>query len=122
MLRAAVMHELVAQFLHDSIEHRSAPAPFEDPLGRLIVGRLAFITLFAGRDSRANGPRRVSARGRDRLVGQKELQGGQNKSPEPPLFRVGAIEIPPFEHADEKLLREILRLIGRITAAANIAV
>src|ERR1019366_6273929 len=28
MLRAAVMHELVAQFLHDSIEHRKRPALF----------------------------------------------------------------------------------------------
>ena len=86
--------------------------------------RLAFITLFAGGDFKGqNGPPaaflRTAAIG---FVGQKELQGGQNKSPEPPLFRVGAIEIPPFEHADEKLLREILRLIRGITAAANIGV
>jgi len=31
------MHELVPQFLYDSVEHRKGPAPFEDPLGRLIV-------------------------------------------------------------------------------------
>ena len=56
------------------------------------------------------------------LVGQKEFQRGQNKGPEPSLFRVGAIEISAFQHADEKLLREILRLVSRITAAANIGV
>ena len=47
MLRAAVMHELVAQPLHDSLQHRKSPAPFEDPLRRLIVRRLALVALFA---------------------------------------------------------------------------
>ena len=44
------------------------------------------------------------------------------KGPEPALFRIGAIEISPFQHADEELLREILRLIGRITAPAQIGI
>jgi len=46
----------------------------------------------------------------------------QNKRPKPPLFRIGTIEISAFQHAHEELLREILRLIGRVTAAANIGV
>ena len=124
MLQAAVMHELVAQFLHDSIEHRKRPAPLEDPLRRLVVRRLALVTLFAGRDFKGQHVPAAAflcamAVG---LVGQKELQGSQNKGPEPPLFRVCAIEISAFQHADEKLLREILRLVSRITAAANIGV
>ena len=47
MFRAAVMHELVPQFLDDSVEHRKRPAPFPHPLGRLIVRGLALIALFA---------------------------------------------------------------------------
>ena len=46
------------------------------------------------------------------FVSDKELQGGQQKRPEPALFRVSAIEISPFQHPDEEVLREILRLIG----------
>jgi hypothetical protein len=42
-----MLHKLVPQFLHDSIEHRKRPAPFEDPLRRLVVSRLALVTLFA---------------------------------------------------------------------------
>jgi hypothetical protein len=56
------------------------------------------------------------------LVGHKEFQGSQTKGPEPALSRVSAIEISPFQHADEELLREILRLIGRITAPAQIGI
>jgi hypothetical protein len=55
------------------------------------------------------------------FVSLKEFQRGQNKGSEPALFRVGPIEIPPFEHADEKLLREILRLIGRICVRPEMA-
>jgi hypothetical protein len=50
------------------------------------------------------------------LVSQKELQGGQNKGPEPSLFRVCTIEISTVQHAEEKLLREILRLVSWIIA------
>src|SRR5258708_4139931 len=56
------------------------------------------------------------------FVGHKEFQRSQNKRPEPALFRVSAIEISPFQHAHEELLREILRLIGRITAPAQIGI
>src|SRR5436309_7049461 len=48
------------------------------------------------------------------LVGQKELQRRQKKGPEPPFFLLGTIEISPFQHADEELLREILGLVRRI--------
>ena len=44
------------------------------------------------------------------------------KGPEPALFRVSAIEISPFQQAHEELLREILRLIRRITAPAQIGI
>jgi hypothetical protein len=50
MLRAAVLHELVPQFLNDSIEYRKRPTPFEDTLGRLIVRKLALVPLFTGRE------------------------------------------------------------------------
>ena len=56
------------------------------------------------------------------FVGHKELQGSQQKGPEPALFRVSAIEISPFQHAHEEILREVLRLIGRITTPAQIGV
>ena len=56
------------------------------------------------------------------FVGDKEFQRGQHEGSEPALFRIGAIEVPSFEHADEELLREILRLVSRITASANIRV
>ena len=41
---------------------------------------------------------------------------------EPAFFRVCAIEIAAFEHADEEVLREILRLVGWIPAATNVGV
>ena len=44
------------------------------------------------------------------------------KRPEPPLVRVGAIEVSAFQHADEKILCEVLCLVGRITAAADIGI
>ena len=44
------------------------------------------------------------------------------KRPEPPLVRVGAIEVSAFQHADEKILGEILSLVRRITAAAGIGI
>jgi hypothetical protein len=53
------------------------------------------------------------------FVGRKEFQGTQQKGPEPAPFRISAIEISPFEHADEEVLREILRLIRRMTAPAQ---
>src|SRR5260370_10725261 len=56
------------------------------------------------------------------FVGHKEFQGSQKKGPEPAFFLVSAIEISRCEHADEEILREILRLIGRITAPAQIGI
>ncbi len=56
------------------------------------------------------------------LVSQKELQGRQNEGPEPSFVRICSIEISAVQHADEKLLCEILRLVSWITAAANIGV
>src|SRR6266566_4816591 len=49
------------------------------------------------------------------LVGQNEIQRRQKKGPEPPFFLLGTIEISPFQHADEELLREILGLVRRIS-------
>jgi hypothetical protein len=43
MLWVAVMHKLASQSLHDSVEHRERPAPFEDPLRRFTVRRLALL-------------------------------------------------------------------------------
>src|ERR1035438_7036429 len=56
------------------------------------------------------------------FVGYKEFQRSQNKGPEPALFRISAIEISPFQHAHEELLREILRLICRIAAPPQIGI
>src|SRR5215470_18401215 len=121
MLRAAVLDELPPQALNHSIERRERPAPFEDTLGRLIVRGLALVALFAGRElkrqkrSAAAFLRAISIL----FVTHKELQGSQQKGPEPSLFRVSAIEIAAFQHPDEELLRKILRLIGRIPAPAQ---
>jgi hypothetical protein len=56
------------------------------------------------------------------FVGDKEFEGGQKKGSEPTLSLVGAIKISPFEYADEELLCETLRLIGRITAPTQIGI
>jgi hypothetical protein len=50
---------------------------------------------------------------------RKELQRGQNEGPESSLFRIGAIEISAVQYADEKLLRQILCLVGWVTATTN---
>ena len=124
MVQASMLDELGPESVHDSVEHRERPAPLEDPLRRLVVRRLALIPIFAGRDFEGQHLAsaaflRATAIG---FVGEEEFQGGQDERPEPPLFRVGAIEISAFHHADEELLREILRLVRRIPAAANIGV
>ena len=54
MSRTAVLHELAPQFLNHSIKHRKRPAPLEDALRRLIVSRLALVSLFAGREFQRN--------------------------------------------------------------------
>jgi len=89
--------------LYNPVEHRKRPAAFKDALGRLIVRRLAPVALFAGREFERD---ECSATALVRAiavfyVGHKEFQGTQKKRPEPALFRVGAIEISPFEHADK---------------------
>jgi hypothetical protein len=56
------------------------------------------------------------------FVGHKEFQGSQKKRPEPAFLRVGAIEISSFEHAREESLCEILRLVGRMSAPAQIGI
>src|SRR5688572_29467249 len=102
MLRAAVLHELVPQSLHDPVEHRKRPASFENPLRRLIVRRLSLVALFARREfERDNRPAAPSMRALAILfISDKELQGSQQKRPEPALFRVSAIKISPFQHPD----------------------
>src|SRR5437667_2754552 len=124
MLRAAVTHELVPQFLDDSVENRERPAPFEHPLRSLIVRRLALVPLFARREfERDNRPAAPFMRALAIFfVSDKKLQGGQQKRPEPALFRVSAIKISPFQHPDKEVLREVLGLIGSIAAAAQIGV
>ncbi len=117
MLRAALMHKLIPQSLHHSIEHCKRPAPFEDPLRRF--HRAPARAGSGPRPTRNSRRQNCSAAAFLRaqailFVGDKELQGSQQKGPEPPLLRVGAIEISPFEHAQEEVLREILRPIGRI--------
>src|SRR5579859_964086 len=124
MLRAAVLHELIPQLLNDSVEHRKRPAPFEDPFRSLIVRRLALIAWLARREFKRQD---CSATAFERatavfFVGYKEFQRGQKKRPEAALFRVGAIEIPPFQHADEEFLREILSLVGGISAPAQVGI
>src|SRR5262249_7842782 len=112
------------QFLYESVEHRKGPAPFEDPLGRLIVRRLSLVALFSGREfKRHDHTAAAFARALAVfLICHKEFQGSQNKGPEPSLLRVSAIEIAAFQHPDEELLCKILRLIGRITAPAQIGI
>jgi hypothetical protein len=118
------LDELAPQSLHDSIEHRKRPTPFEDPLWRLIMGRLALIALFAGQKfERQNHTSTAFVRALAVFfVGHKVFQACQKEAPEPALSRVSAIEISPFEHAEEEFLREILRLIGRIAAPAQIGI
>src|SRR3954468_21908715 len=112
MLRAAVTNKLGPQFLHDLVEHRKHPAPLEESLRRLIVRRLALVALFAKReferDNRSAAPfmRALAIL----FVSDKELQRAQQKRTEPALFRVNAIEISPFQHPDEEVLREVLRM------------
>ena len=124
MLRATMAHKLVAQCLHDSVEHRKRPAAFEDPLGRLVVARLPLVAFFTRREfklqkcSPAAFLRAISVF----FVGHKEFERSEQKGPEPALFRVSAIEIAAFQHPDEELLRKILRLIGRIPAPAQVSV
>jgi hypothetical protein len=118
------MHELLPQFLNDSIEQRKRPTPFEDPLGRLIVRRLALVSLFARREFKwYNHAAAAFARALAVFfVGYKKFQGSQNTRPEPALSRVSTIEISAFQNPDEELLREILRLVGPITAPAQIGI
>src|SRR6516164_3228200 len=124
MLRAAVLHKLSSQPLDHSIEHGKRPAPFEDPLRCLIVRRLAFIALFTERRfQRHNRPAAAFTSALAvSFVSHKEFQGSQKKGSESALFWVGAIKISPFEHADEEILRQILGLIGRATASAEIRI
>jgi hypothetical protein len=104
MLQAAVMHELVAQFLHDSVKQRKRPAPFEDPLRRFLVSRLALVAVFARREfkrhhrSAAPFVRALAVP----FVGHKEFQRGQHEGSQPTLVRVRTIEISAVQHADEK--------------------
>ena len=86
--------------------------------------RLALVALFARREfERDNRPAAPFMRALAIFfVSDKELQGGQQKRPEPALFRVSAIKISPFQHPDKEVLREVLSLIGSIAAAAQIGV
>ena len=117
-------NEFGPQFLYDLVEHRKRPAPLEESLGRLIVRRLALVAVFARREfERDNRPAAPFMRALAIFfVSDKELQGCLQKRPEPALFRVSAIEISPFQHPDEELLRKILRLVGSIAATAQIGV
>src|SRR6185369_4933815 len=124
MLWPAVLDELVPQCLHDAIEHRKRPAALEDPLGCLVMSRLALIALLAGREFKRHKQAAAAlvCALSVFLVGHKEFQRGQKKRPKSTLLWFRAIEISPFEHANEELLGEILRQIGRITAPAQIGI
>jgi hypothetical protein len=80
--------------------------------------------MFAGREfKRQHYPAAAFARAVTIFfIGHKEFQGSQKKGPKPPLLRVGAIEIPAFQHTDKEILREILRLAGRIPAPAQVGI
>src|SRR6478672_10953027 len=109
-----MLDKLSPEPVDDSVKHRQRPAPLEDPLRRLVVRRIALITLFPGRDFKGQhvATAALLCAMAVALVSQKELQRSQNKRPEPSLFRVCSIEISAVEHVDEKLLRQILRLVG----------
>lgn len=66
MVPPSVLHELGAESIHHSIEHRLRPAPIEDLLRRFIVRRLALVTRFADENSRESTapPPRFCARPR----------------------------------------------------------
>jgi len=77
------------------------------------------------RGTRATGEapaphRRACARARGlSSSATKNFKGSQKKGAEPALFRIGAIEISPFQQAHEELLGKILCLVGRITVATS---
>lgn len=81
MRRAPMTHELLPRILHHAVEHRKRPAPLEDPVRRLIVPGLALIPLLAGREfERHHRPATTFLRTLAiPLVGDKELQGSQQK-------------------------------------------
>src|ERR1700722_11380900 len=80
--------------------------------------RFALVALFASREfQRLHHPAAPFLRSiAVSFVGHKEFQGSQNERPEAALFRVCTIKVSPFQHAHKETLRQILRLIGRITA------
>src|ERR1700722_867969 len=124
MLRPAVVYKLPPQSLYHSIDQRERPTPLENPLRRFVVRRLALVLLFAGREFKRHYHSAAAFAGAIPVcfVGHKELQRSQNKGTEPALFRVSTIEISAFQHSDEELLREVLRLFGPITAPAQIGI
>ena len=118
--RAAVLHELVpfstTRSSTASAQRRSKIA-LASHRAQARVGSALRRTKFKGHNRAAAFVRALAIL----FVGDKEFQGSQQKRPEPALFRVSAIEISPFQHPEE-VLREILRLIGWITAPAQIRV
>ena len=56
------------------------------------------------------------------LVSDKETSGKSTEMIGIGPFRVGAVEIAPFQYSNEEVLREVLRLIGSIAPAAQIGV
>jgi len=122
MLRTPVTHEFRPQFLHDLIQHRKRPTPLEHPLRRLIVRRLALVALFASREfERDNGPTApLLGPLTVFLVSDKETSGKSTEMIGIGPFRVGAVEIAPFQYSNEEVLREVVRLISSVAAAAQI--
>jgi hypothetical protein len=68
---------------------------------------LAVVSLFASREFKRNNHTAAAFECSlvVFLVGHKEFQESLKKGPEPALPLVSAIEILPFEHAHEELLR-----------------
>src|SRR6185437_16194230 len=124
MLGASMLQEFVPQFFRHSVEHCKRPASFEDVLWRFVVGRLALVALFAGREFERHDCSTAAFVRAPAVffVGHEEFQGSQNKGPETSLLLVSAIEISAFYDAHEEVLREVLRPIGRITAPPQIGI
>src|SRR3954462_6214326 len=105
MFRTAALDKLAPQALNDSIEHRKRPAPLEDTVWSLTVRRLVLVAVFADTEIQPHNHSTTSfLRALPvSFVRYEEFQRCQKKAPETPLFRVGAIKIPPFQHTDEEV-------------------
>lgn len=121
---AAVAEELAAQVFDDAVEDGEHPAALEDALGGFLGGGFALVALFAGGEF--EGDEEAAAAFLRALavlfVGDEVFQRGQDEGAKAAFGGVGAVEVAAFQEAEEELLGEVLGLIGRGAAAAQVGV